>query len=46
MWLKKQLLKEYELETLLMEEDDDLENKGCLSREIIGMERAGSRSPT
>ena len=26
-WLKRQLLKEYELETLLMGEDDDMEKK-------------------
>ena len=45
-WLKKQLLKECELETLLMGEDDDLEKKSRLSREILGMERAGPRSPT
>ena len=27
MWLKKQLLKEYELDTMLMGEDDDMEKK-------------------
>ena len=27
MWLKKQLLKEYKLETMLMGEDDDMEKK-------------------
>ena len=27
MWLKKELMKEYELETMLMGEDDDMEKK-------------------
>ena len=27
MWLKKQLLKEYELETMLVGQDDDMEKK-------------------
>ena len=27
LWLKKQLLKEYELETMLMSEDDGMEKK-------------------
>ena len=32
MWLKKQLLKNYELETLLMGDDDDMVKKAVLSR--------------
>ena len=38
MWLKKQLLNKYELETLLMGEDDDMV-KSCPSRQNNGMGR-------
>ena len=35
MWLKKQLLKEYELETMLMGQDDNMEKKAIsLSRTL------------
>ena len=38
LWLKLQLLKEYELETKLMGDDDDMENDGGPPRQDTGME--------
>ena len=41
MWLKKQLLKEYELETLVMGEDDDLERKAVYFGRSLEWEEQG-----
>ena len=41
MWLKKQLLKEYELETLVMGEDDDLERKAVYFGRSLECEEEG-----
>ena len=35
MWFKEQLLKEYELETKLMGDDDDMEKKMCVRENLV-----------